>query len=150
MTLRDRIEEDIVAAMRGRDQSRLDALRFLKSAVQMEEKSRGKSLDEEALLQVVVKQVNDRREAIRMFQEGNRGDLVAKESADLAVLEVYMPPQLGQEELAQLIRQVIGEVGAASIQDKGKVMGRLMPQVRGKADGTEVNAMVSQILESGG
>ena len=150
MTLRERIEEDIVAAMRSREQSRLDALRFLKSAIQMEEKSLGKSLDEEALLQVVVKQINNRRDAIRMFQEGNRGDLVAKESADLAVLEVYMPPQLGPEELAQLIRQVIGEVGAISIQDKGKVMGRLMPQVRGKADGTEVNAMVSQILEPGG
>lgn len=150
MTLRDRIEEDIVEAMRGRDQSRLDALRFLKSVVQMEEKSRGKTLDEESLLQVVVKQVNDRREAIRMFQEGNRGDLVAKESADLAVIEVYLPPQLGQEELALLIRQVIGEVGATSIQDKGKVMGRLMPQVRGKADGSEVNAMVVQVLESGG
>ena len=150
MTLRDRIEEDIVAAMRSREQSRLDALRFLKSAIQMEEKSLGKSLDEEALLQVVVKQINNRRDAIRMFQEGNRGDLVAKESADLAVLEVYMPPQLAPEELAQLIRQVIGEVGATSIQDKGKVMGRLMPQVRGKADGTEVNAMVSQILEPGG
>ena len=150
MTLRDRIEEDIVAAMRSREQSRLDALRFLKSAIQMEEKSLGKSLDEEALLKVLVKQINNRRDAIRMFQEGNRGDLVAKESADLAVLEVYMPPQLGPEELAQLIRQVIGEVGATSIQDKGKVMGRLMHQVRGKADGTQVNAMVSQILESDG
>ena len=150
MTLRDRIEEDIVAAMRSREQSRLDALRFLKSAIQMEEKSLGKPLDEEALLQVVVKQINNRRDAIRMFQEGNRSDLVAKESADLAVIEVYMPPQLGPEELAQLIRQVIGELGATSIQDKGKVMGRLMPQVRGKADGTQVNAMVSQILEPGG
>ena len=150
MTLRDRIEEDIVAAMRSREQSRLDALRFLKSAIQMEEKSLGKSLDEEALLQVVVKQINNRRDAIRMFQEGNRGDLVDKESADLAVLEVYLPPQLALEELAQLIRQVIGDVGATSIQDKGKVMGRLMPQVRGKADGTQVNAMVSQILEPGG
>ena len=150
MTLRDRIEEDIVEAMRSRDQSRLDALRFLKSVILSEEKSRSEPLDEEGLLQVVVKQVSDRRDAIRMFQEGNRVDLVAKESADLAVLEVYMPPQLGQEELAQLIRQVIGEVGATSIKDKGKVMGRLMPQVRGKADGAEVNAVVSQILESGG
>jgi uncharacterized protein YqeY len=78
MTIRDTLEADIQAAMRNRDQSRLDALRFLKSAIQMEEKSKGQALDEEGLAQVVGKQVNDRREAIRMFQEGNRADLVPK------------------------------------------------------------------------
>ena len=150
MTLRNKIEEDIIVAMRGRDQPRLDALRFLKSAVQAVEKSEGKTLDDDSLVQVIAKQVNDRRESIRMFQQGNREDLVAKESVELAVLEAYLPPQLSQDELAGLVRQVIGELGAASLQDKGKVMGRLMPQVRGKADGTAVNALVTQILESGG
>lgn len=150
MTLRDTLEDDIHAAMRSREQSKLEALRYLKSAIQMEEKSRGKPLHQEGLLQVVIKQVNDRREAIRMFQEGNRSDLVAKESADLAVIEVYMPPQLSQDELAELVRRVIEEVGATTERDKGKVMGRLMPQVRGKADGTVVNALVAQMLEAGG
>ena len=150
MTLRDTLEDDIHAAMRSRNQSRLEALRYLKSAIQMEEKSRGKPLDQDGLLQVVVKQVNDRRESIRMFEQGNRGDLVAKESADLAVLEVYLPPQLSPDELTELVRQVIAEVGATTDRDKGKVMGRLMPQVRGKADGTEVNALVTQMLEAGG
>lgn len=149
MTIRDTLEADIQAAMRNRDQSRLDALRFLKSAIQMEEKSKGQALDEEGLAQVVGKQVNDRREAIRMFQEGNRADLVAKESADLSVLEAYLPPQLEQGQLVELVRQVIEEVGAASARDKGRVMGRLMPQVRGKADGAEVNALVMQMLEPG-
>ena len=149
-TLRETIEEDIHAAMRDRDQTRLDALRFLKSAIQMEEKAQQKPLDEAAVLQMVVKQVNDRREAIRMFKEGNRDDLVAKESGDLKVLETYLPPQLSHDQLVALVRQVIGEVGATSERDKGKVMGKLMPQVRGKADGTEVNALVVQMLESGG
>ena len=85
-----------------------------------------------------------------MFEQGNRADLVAKESAELAVLEVYLPPQLSEEELAGLVRQVIEEVGAASIRDKGQVMGRLMPQVRGKADGAKVNALVTQLLEAAG
>ena len=150
MTLREKIEGDIVQAMRSRDQARLDALRFLKSVIQAQEKSKGESLDDEGVVQVISKQVNDRRESIRMFQEGNRGDLVAKESVELAVLEVYLPPQLSQDELAQLVRQVIEEVGATTARDKGRVMGRLMPQVRGKADGTEVNALVEQILESAG
>lgn len=150
MTLREKIEGDIVQAMRSRDQARLDALRFLKSVIQAQEKSKGESLDDEGVVQVISKQVNDRRESIRMFQEGNRGDLVAKESVELAVLEAYLPPQLSQDELAQLVRQVIEEVGATTARDKGRVMGRLMPQVRGKADGTEVNALVEQILESAG
>ena len=148
MTLRNKIESDIVEAMRSRDQGRLDALRFLKSVILAAEKSRGETLDEESLLQVITKQVNDRRESIRMFQEGNRQDLVAKESAELAVLQVYLPPQLSQEELAQLVRRAIEEVGAATVRDKGRVMGRLMPQVRGKADGAEVNALVEEILGS--
>ena len=148
MTLRDTIEGDIVAAMRGRDQSRLDALRFLKSVIQAAEKSKGESLNDEGVLQVISKQVNDRRESIRMFQQGNRDDLVAKESVELAVLEAYLPPQLSQEELDQLVRRVIEEVGATTLQDKGRVMGRLMPQVRGKADCSVVNSLVETALGS--
>ena len=148
--LREQIESDIVTAMRSRDQGRLDALRFLKSAIQAQEKTKGSGLDEAGLIQIIAKQVNDRRESIEMFRQGNREDLVAKESEALAVLEAYMPPQLGQEELEQLVRQVIEEVGAASVRDKGRVMGKLMPQVRGKADGAQVNALVDQVLGAGG
>ena len=150
MTTRDRIEDDIRQAMRSRDQARLDALRYLKSAIQMVEKTKGESLDDAGVAEVVTKQANDRRESIRMFEQGGRADLVAKESAELAVLEVYLPPQLSDEELTALVRQVVEEVGAATIRDKGKVMGRLMPQVRGKADGTKVNALVTEALEAGG
>ncbi|PKB79299.1 MAG: hypothetical protein BZY88_14030 [SAR202 cluster bacterium Io17-Chloro-G9] len=150
MTMRDKLEDDIRQSMRDRAQARLDALRFLKAAVQAAEKTAGEDLDDEAMLEVVSKQVNDRRESIRMFQQGNRTDLVAKESAELAVLEEYLPPQLTVDELTQLIQAIASEVGAASIKDKGKLMGRLMPQVRGKADGAQVNELVTQILEAGG
>ena len=150
MSLRETLEEDIHSAMRDRAQARLDALRFLKSAIQLEEKAQQKPIDETAVLEVVVKQVNDRREAIRMFKEGNRDDLVAKESGDLKVLEAYLPPQMSHYDLVELVQQVIGEVGATGGQDKGKVMGKVMPQVRGKADGAEVNALVVQMLESAG
>ncbi len=145
--MQETLEADIHAAMRSRDQARLDALRFLKSAIQLEEKARGRPLDEEGLVQLVAKQVNDRREAIRLFREGNRDDLVAKESADLAVLEAYLPPQLDRDQLTGLIREAIEEVGAVSARDKGRVMGRLMPRIRGKADGAEVNALVTEMLE---
>lgn len=150
MSIRERLETDIKAAMRSRNQQRLDALRYLKSAINRVEIDTRATLDEAGVAEVVTRQVKDRRDSIRMFEEGNRADLVAKEAADLAVLEEYLPPQLDEAELTILVEEVIGQVGAVSIRDKGKVMGRLMPQVRGKADGALVNALVTRRLEAGG
>ena len=133
--------------MRSRSQQRLEALRFLKSAINRVEIDRRVTLDDDGITEVIVRQVKDRRDSIRMFQEGNRQDLVEKESADLAILEEYMPPQLGEAELLALIEETIRQVGAETIRDKGKVMGRLMPQVQGKADGQQVNAIVTRMLE---
>ena len=148
MTMRDKLEDDIRQSMRDRNQARLDALRFLKSAVQAAEKTGGELLDDARMVDVVARQVNDRRESIRMFREGNRTDLVSKESAELQVLEEYLPPQMSREELESLIQELVSQVGATSIRDKGKLMGRLMPQVKGKADGAIVNELATQILES--
>ena len=149
MSLRERLDADIHDAMRGHHRTKLGALRFLKSQIQLVEKTRGKPLDDSGILEAIAKQAKDRRDSLKMFEQGNRSDLVAKESADLAVLEEYLPPQLSHEELAQLVKEVIKEVGANGVQDKGRVMGRLMPQVRGKADGAQVNALASHLLESG-
>lgn len=164
MALKDRLETDIREAMRRRDQPRVDALRFLKNALQMAEITRQKALfdkgelkedaafqlDDAGFQEVVARQVRDRRESIRMFEQGGRTELAAKESAELKVLEEYLPAQMGQEELQKLVRAVIKEVGAATPREKGKVMGKLMPQVRGKADGAQVNALVDQLLAAGG
>ena len=146
MTIRETLEADILAAMRSRNQQRLDTLRFLKSAINRVEIDRRVTLDDAGVTEVVVRQVKDRRDSIRMFEEGNRTDLVAKETADLVILEEYLPPQMSEEEITALVRDVIQQVGAETIRDKGKVMGRLMPQVQGKADGQQVNAIVTNIL----
>ncbi len=148
MSIKERLEADIEAAMRSRNQQRLDALRFLKSAINRVEIDRRATLDDAGVTEVVVRQVKDRRDSIRMFEQGNRADLVAKETADLVILEEYMPPQLEEDEITALVMDVVQQVGAESIRDKGKVMGRLMPQVQGKADGQLVNAIVTRILES--
>ncbi len=150
MALKDRLETEIRDAMRLRNQPRVDTLRFLKSALQMTEIERRKPLDDAGFLEVAAKQAKERRESIRMFQEGHRADLVAKESAELAILEEYLPAQMGQEELRKIVQAVIAEVGATSMREKGKVMGKLMPQVRGKADGAQVNTLVEQLLSAGG
>ena len=149
MTIREKIEDDIRQSMRSQNRQRLDALRFLKNAIQMVEKDQQKALDDTGVTEVISKQVKERRESIRMFEQGSRTDLVAKESAELAVLEEYMPPQMTAEQLTTLIREVIQQVGAETPRDKGRVMGQLMPQVRGLADGAQVNALVDEILGSG-
>ena len=147
MTLREKLEEDIRDTMRSRKQDRLDTLRFLKSQIQLTEKDQRKELDEAGVIDVIAKQAKDRRESLEMFKQGNRSDLVARESAALAVLEEYLPAQMSREELVQLIEKVIQEVGATSPRDRGKVMGRVMPQVRGRADGARVNALATELME---
>jgi uncharacterized protein YqeY len=141
------LEDDIRSAMRSRNQERLDALRFIKSQIQLTEKNQQKDLDEPGVIEVIAKQAKERRESIQMFQEGNRTDLVAKETVALAVVEEYLPPQMTREDLVKIVEEAIQQVGAISARDKGKLMGRLMPLVRGKADGAIVNAVVTELLE---
>ena len=150
VTIRDRLEEDIRNTMRARDRERLETLRFLKSQIQLTEKNNLKELDDSGVTDVVAKQVKDRRESIEMFGQGGRADLVAKEEASLAILLEYLPEQMGDDEIEALARQAIADTGAAGPGDRGKVMGRIMPQVRGKADGSQVNAIVSRLLEAAG
>ncbi len=150
MTLKERLEEDIHNAMRSRDQQRLESLRFLKSKIQLTEKDQLKELDETGVVEVLAKQAKERRESIQMFDEGNRPDLVAKETAALAVVEEYLPPQMSNDELSKIIAEAILQVGATSERDKGKVMGKVMPQVRGKADGAQVNALLTELLNKTG
>ena len=150
VTIKERLDEDIRNTMRARDRERLETLRFLKSQIQLTEKNNLKELDESGVTDVVAKQVKDRRESIEMFGQGGRADLVAKEETSLAILLEYMPEQLGDDEIEAIARQAIADTGAAGPGDRGKVMGRIMPQVRGKADGSQVNAIVSRLLEAAG
>ena len=149
-TIKDRLEEDIRNTMRARNRERLETLRFLKSQIQLTEKNNLKELDESGVTDVVAKQVEDRRESIEMFGQGGRADLVAKEEASLAILLEYMPEQLSEDEIEAIAHQAITDTGASGPGDRGKVMGRIMPQVRGKADGSQVNAIVSRLLETAG
>ena len=150
VTIKEQLETDIRSAMRARNQQRLDTLRFLKSQIQLSEKNTLRELDDAGVTEVIAKQVKDRRESIRMFGDGGRTDLVAKEEASLAVLQEYLPEQLDEAAITTLARQAIAAVGASGPGDRGQVMGRIMPQVRGKADGSQVNAIVSQLLETAG
>jgi uncharacterized protein YqeY len=148
MTLREKLEEDIKTSMRNKDQARLDALRFFKNAVLAVEKEQKQGLDDAGVIDVATKQASDRRDSIKAFEEGGRDVMAAKEAAELVVLEEFLPPQMSTDQLTEIIKATAAEVGATSIQDKGKLMGKLMPQVRGKSDGTVVNEMATAYLNS--
>lgn len=148
MGLRERLEEDLKKAMREQDVVRRSVIRFVRSEVHNEEIALQKPLDDAGIVGVLSRQVRQRRESIGEFRKGKREDLVQREEAELAVIQEYLPTQLTMEELTALAQGVVREMGAKGPGDKGKVMGKLMSQVRGKADGSAVNEVVSKLLEA--
>ena len=149
MPLKDRLDEDLKSAMRAQDALRRNVLRSLRSEVHNEEIAQQKPLeDDDSIVGVISRQVRQRRESIAEFRKGNRDDLVQREESELAVLLEYLPQQFTPDEIADMARDAINEVGARGPGDKGKVMGRLMPKVRGRADGSVVNELVTAILET--
>ncbi len=141
-----RIESDMRASVKAQDAVRRDTLRFALAAIHNEEVARRRELTDEEVLAVLDKQAKMRRESIEAFEKGARADLVAKETAELRIIEGYLPQQLGHDEIVALARAAIVETGAASPQEQGKVMQKLMPQVKGRADGKLVAGVVAELL----
>jgi uncharacterized protein YqeY len=149
MPLKDRLDEDLKRAIRQQDALRRNVLRTLRSEVHNDEIAQQKPLDDDdAIIGVISRQVRQRRESITEFRKGRREDLVQREESEMGVLLEYLPPQLSPEEIADMAREAVREVGARGPGDKGRVMGKLMPNVRGRADGTVVNEVVTGILEA--
>jgi uncharacterized protein YqeY len=144
--LKDRLNEDLKQAMKNKDKAKLSTLRMLKSSLQNESIKLGKDLSPDEEITVVSRQLKQSKDSLQEFEKAGRDDLADAESAAIKVLDVYMPEQLSDEELQQLIRETISEVGASSFSDMGKVMGAVMPKVKGKADGNKVNMLVKENL----
>ena len=143
----DRITKDIADAMRQKDQQSLAPLRMLKAAIMNREVEKGRALDEAESLQVVGSLVKQRRDSIEQFAKAGRTDLVDKESAEIKILEEYLPPAASAEEIDAAIAAAISETGASSVKDMGKVMKAVMPRLAGKnADGRVVNEAVRRKL----
>ena len=146
MALKDKIQEALKGALKRRQGVEVSTLRLLLSEIKYAEIAQQKPADDKKVLDVIAKEVKRRRESIEAFKKGNRGDLVAQEEAELAVLMGYLPKQMGREEVVAAARQAMDAVGAKGPNDKGKVMGQLMPQLKGKADGKEASEIVSELL----
>lgn len=146
MSLKDRITEDMKAAMRAKDTPRLETIRMLRAAIQRREVDEQTTLDDDGVLAVIEKQIKQARDSIEQFRAGNRDDLADKEQVSVDILSEYLPEPLGDDELDALIREAITDTGAASMKDMGKVMGRLKPQIQGRADMGGVSARVKSLL----
>ncbi len=147
MTLAERVNLDISAAMKAQDAARLSALRMLKAAIMNKAVEKNRDLEDGEVLQVVAQLVKQRRDSIEQFTKAGRGDLVAKETAEISVLEQYQPPAATPEEIAAAVAAAIAETGAAGPKDMGKVMKAVMPKLAGKtADGRTVNEAVRKQL----
>jgi hypothetical protein len=147
MSLRERLDNELKAAMKGRDALKVSVIRLLRSEIRNAEIAKGDSLTDDELIQVVAKESKKRRESIEQFQKGGRADLVEKEKAELEILAKYLPQQLDEGGIKGMAQEVISELQATSKADKGKVMSALMPRVRGKADGKLVSGIVDRLLE---
>jgi uncharacterized protein YqeY len=148
MTIKERLSEDLKIAMKSGDVVTRSTIRLVLSAVKNEEIEKRKESDDQAVTEVLARMTRQYRESVEMYQNANRNDLVASEQAELAVVMRYLPEQLSQDEVLALVKQAVEDAGAFGPGDRGKVMGRLMPQLRGKADGTMVNTVVTELLES--
>ena len=148
MTLQDRLADDLREAMRSGDALRRDVVRMARNAVAYAEKAKGAPLDDGEVLAALQQQARQRRDSIEAYRAAGRADREAQESAELAVLEAYLPRLMGRDEVEAAARAVIEQLGASGPGDKGKVMGRLMADLKGKADGGLVNATVTELLQA--
>jgi len=146
MALKDRITEDMKTAMRAGDKERLGTVRLLLAAIKQREVDERITLDDGQVVAVIEKMIKQRREAIGQFESGGRSDLVAKETAEIGVLQGYLPAQLTAAEVDALITEAIAATGAASIKDMGKVMGFVKPKAQGRTDMGALSARIKQKL----
>ena len=145
-TLLERLTEDQKTAMRARDQQRLEAIRMVRSALLNAEKTKGKDLDDTESSEVIAREVRQRREAIEEAHKANRPEIAEHEEAGLAIVMAYLPEQLSRDQILEEAKKAIAELSAKGPGDRGRVMGKLMPAVRGKADGKEVSSVVEELL----
>ncbi len=148
MSLKARIQEDVKQAMRAHEREQLAALRLVTAAIKQKEVDERIELSDEQVLAVLDKMVKQRRESLEQFQQAGREDLAAKEQFELDLIQTYLPEPLSEDELADLIRSTIAELGASSIRDMGAVMNALRGQVQGRADMKAVSQAVKTQLAS--
>ena len=146
--LKRKLSDDLKQAMKSGDKLKRSVLRLIMAAIGNAEIARRAALEDTDILGIIAKETRQRQESIEAFEQGNRQDLVVQEEKELAILQEYLPRQISRKEIIEAARKVIAEVGAQGPGDKGKVMPKLIPQLKGSADGREINSVVTELLGS--
>ena len=146
--LKQRIQDDMKAALKGGDKPRLGVIRLIMAAIKQREVDERIELDDEQILAVLDKMVKQRRDSIQQYEQAERNDLADQEKFEVGILQEYLPEALSEDEIAAMVAEAISNSGASSMKDMGKVMGQLKPKVQGRADMGAVSAMVKQQLNS--
>jgi uncharacterized protein YqeY len=146
MGLKERLQQDLIEATKSRNEIRTGVIRLLRGMIRKQEIDQRQEFGDEDIVGVLVSAAKQRRESIKAYGDGGRADLVAQEQAELAIIESYLPQALSSQELEKIVRDAIAETGATSIKELGKVMAIVMPKIKGRADGTKVQAMVRSRL----
>jgi len=148
MSLKENLSNDLKKAMKDGDTARRSVIRMAMSVIHNAEIAKHASLEDSDILGIIAKEIRQRDESIEAFTKGNRLDLVSKEEDEKAILQEYLPEQMSHDEIVEVARKIIEEVGAHGPGDKGKVMPKIIPQLKGKADGREINTVVTELLSS--
>lgn len=147
MSLKERLQEEWKAAMKARNSFRASVINMARAAVLYQEKTHGSSLDDEAIINVLSKEVKQRRDAIIEYEKGNRQDLVEQAKNEIQILLEFLPQQLTEVEIKEIVINAVREVGTVSIKEMGKLMTVIMPKLKGRADGKLVNQIIRDILQ---
>ena len=145
-SLKERINEDVKTSMRNKDKDRLVTLRMITAAIKQKEVDERVELDDTRILAIIDKMVRQHRDSIQQFESAGRVDLVEKEKAELTIVQSFLPAQLGEDALKQLIQSAIQSVGAMTVKDMGKVMAIIRPQVQGRADMAKTGELIKALL----
>ncbi|MTI70477.1 MAG: GatB/YqeY domain-containing protein [Firmicutes bacterium] len=146
MSLKARLMDDLKTSMKSKNKLRKDTITMVRAAIKQKEVDEKVELEDEDVIQIISKQVKQKKDSIEGFEKGNREDLVDRTQKEIDILMEYMPAQLSEEEIDEIVKAVIDELGANTMKDMGKVMSAVMPKVKGKADGGLVNKIVKQHL----
>ena len=148
MSIKETLQSDRIAAMRAGDTAKRNALGLLQAAIKQEEIDGQTTLDDKAVLEILMRQAKQRRESIADYEKAGRAEMVANEQAELTIIESYLPQQMNREQIVAIAGEIIAELGVTDARGMGQIMGKLMPKVKGKADGRLVNEVVRDLLQN--
>ena len=146
MALKEKLAQDLKDAMRDKDVIRKNVVQLIRSSILQIEKDNKLTLDDNGVLDVIAKQLKQRRDSLPDYEKSGREDLISQLKTEMAILMEYLPAQLSHEELEEIVKQAVAETGASSMKDMGRVMAAVMPKTKGRADGKEINSIVKNLL----